>query len=87
MTIPTEVRGQRLQDWFDAASARAATQVGSSGPCLAGRWVNAEGRSVWVPGGLDDLGDDDLNDPVGVLLAGAAVLAEFDADVAGDEAG
>ena len=48
----------------------------------------AGGRGWWARavGGLDDLGDDDLGDAAGVMLAGVAVLAEFDAQLAGHDA-
>jgi len=35
---------------------------------------------------LDDLGDDDLGDAAGVMLAGVAVLAEADAQLVGHDA-
>jgi hypothetical protein len=35
---------------------------------------------------LDDLDDDDLGDAAGVMLAGVAVQAEYDAQLAGHDA-
>jgi hypothetical protein len=53
------------------------------------RWAAGQrkDRSARVLRGLDDLGDNDLGDAVGVLLAGVAVLAEFGAQVAGYDVG
>src|SRR6266487_6101075 len=44
------------------------------------------GGSGQVPGGLGDLGDDDVGDPVGFLLTGVVVPAQLDAHVAGHDA-